>query len=86
MRTTITISDDVYQSVKVLAAQTDRTVGSVVEGALRRFIAEASSMAFSNPPTLPLHQSGGLRAGVNPDDMSAVRELLDDGLSLDVLR
>ncbi|MBU6244190.1 MAG: hypothetical protein KGP12_03150 [Actinomycetales bacterium] len=47
---------------------------------------EAKSIASSNPPTLPRHQSGGLHAGINLDDMSAVRELLDDGLSLDLVR
>jgi hypothetical protein len=43
-------------------------------------------MVSSNPPSLPHHQSGGLHAGVDLDDMSAVRELLDDGLGLNVGR
>jgi hypothetical protein len=47
---------------------------------------EVNSMAYANRPTLPRHQSGGLHAGIDLDDMSAVRELLDDGLSLDLVR
>lgn len=43
-------------------------------------------MSSSKPAPLPHHQSGGLHAGVDLDDMSAVRELLDEGVSLDVLR
>lgn len=43
-------------------------------------------MSSSKPATLPRHQSGGLHAGVDLNDMSAVRELLELGVALDVLR
>lgn len=43
-------------------------------------------MSSSTPATLPRHQSGGLHAGVDLNDMSAVRELLELGVALDVLR
>lgn len=47
---------------------------------------EANSIACAYRPTLPRHRSGGLHAGINLNDMSEVRELLDDGLSLDLVR
>lgn len=75
MRTTITIDDDVYQRTKALAAESGRTVGSVVEEALRVRLALRSA---DSAPVRPLPTSrGGLLPGVDLDDSAALLELTE---------
>lgn len=75
MRTTITIDDDVYRRTKALAASTGRTVGSLVEEALRARLALRPTHARDLPPapTSP----GGLRPGVDLDNSVALLELTE---------
>jgi len=76
MRTTLDLDDKLYTQVKVLAAENNRTVTSVVEDALRRLLIEHS--ATRKPVHLPQSkETGWVRDGVDIDDASAVRDFLD---------
>lgn len=86
MRTTVTIDDQLYAQAKVRAAQAGESVGSVIEEALRAFLAHADRAAGIELPALPVVATGGTRPGVSLDDMSSVYELLDEGRPLDALR
>lgn len=76
MRTTLTIDDELLAGAKVLAARTHRTIGSVVEEALRRMLTETSD---PQPVVLPDYSySGGLRAGVDLYDKELLDQLLGE--------
>ena len=86
MRTTLTISDTLYVQAKLQAAREGASVGAVFEAALQAYLNRASQLAWSELPRLPVHGGGVLRPGVDLDDMSALRALLDEGLPLEQLR
>ena len=86
MRTTVTIDDTVYADAKVHAARSGRAVGSIIEDALREYLDRAMNAPASNVAALPTMRSGGVRPGVDLNDMSAVYEVLDEGQGLDALR
>lgn len=86
MRTTLTISDAIYEQAKVQAAREGCTVGSVFEAALQAYFDRARQLQSAELPPLPVYGGGALRPGVDLDDGSAVRELLDEGVGLDRLR
>lgn len=80
MRTTVTIDDELLAKVKLVAAITHRTIGSVLEDAVRQLLAEQGSMEergrFSLPRFTPAEP--GLRSGVDLFDAEQVAELLGD--------
>ena len=86
MRTTLTISDALYVQAKLQAAREGASVGAVFEAALQAYLDRARQLARSELPPLPVHVGGVLRPGVDLDDMSALRALLDEGLPLEQLR
>lgn len=86
MRTTVTLPDPIYDDVRVRAAQSGRSVSSVIEEALRVYLLAAAAPAPVAAPPLPTMRSGGTRPGIDLDDMSAVREILDEHESLDAVR
>ncbi len=79
MRTTLTIDDSLYAEAKIRAAQVGCGIGSLVEDALRDYLARAGASRPADYPPLPTFRSGGTRPGVDLNDMSAVLELLDEG-------
>ena len=86
MRTTLTISDALYLQAKLQAAREGASVGAVFEAALQAYLDRARQLARSELPPLPVHLGGVLRPGVDLDDMSGLRALLDEGLPLEQLR
>ena len=86
MRTTLTINDALYERAKLQAAREGSTVGLVCEAALQAYLERARKLAQAQLPPLPKHGGGMLLHGVDLDDMSSLRELLDEGLPLDQLR
>ena len=86
MRTTLTISEALYLQAKLQAAREGASVGAVFEAALQAYLDRARQLARSELPPLPMHGGGVLRPGVDLDDMSALRALLDEGLPLEQLR
>ena len=86
MRTTVTLDDQLYARAKVRAAESGTTVGSVLEEALRQYLAQADRPDPLQLPPLPVFESGGVRPGIDLDDMSSVHEVLDEGRGTDALR
>jgi hypothetical protein len=77
VRTTIRIDDHLLSQAKQVAARTDRTLGEVVEDALR--VALAAPAAIERDAVdFPTFGGSGLRPGVDLDDKDALAALLDD--------
>ena len=85
MRTTVRIDDDLYRRVKQRAAAERRTVASVIEDAVRVGMAEPESQAVDRFVLVPTGE-GGLQPGVELSSNAALREILDEGLDVDMLR
>jgi hypothetical protein len=76
VRTTVTIDDRLFIEVKTHAAATGRTLGEVIEDALRA--AMARRPAAAQVPPLPTWNGGGLQPGVDLDDSAALQDLMDE--------
>lgn len=77
MRTTVSINDHLLAEAKQVAARSHRSLGEVIEDALRRMLSEAPDAA-PTPVALPVHGSGGLQPGVDLADKEQLAELLGD--------
>ena len=86
MRTTVTISDALYEEAKVQAARQGGTVGAIFEAALQAYLQRGRQLAEVDLPDLPVFGGGALRPGVDLNDGSALRLLLDEGQPLHALR
>jgi negative regulator of replication initiation len=84
MRTTIRMDDELYRSVREHAARTGRTVGDVIEDAVRRVL--HAPREDQPPPPLPTYGAGGVMSGVDLTSNAAVREAMEDEAPLDALR
>jgi hypothetical protein len=75
----VNIDDELLAEAKLLAARTHRTIGSVLEDALRRLLVndEETQRPRERYDLPAFHYSGGLRPGV---------DLYDKELMADVLR
>ena len=80
VRTTISIDDALLAEAKLMAARQHRTIGSVLEDALRKLIDESAADVASEPFVLPRFQTKnpGLRPGVDLYDKEQLAELLGD--------
>ncbi len=79
MRTTVSINDRLLAEAKVVAAQTHRPLGSILDDALhvllvQRSVARPSTSVLS----LPTGGGTGFRPGVNLEDKEQLAELLGD--------
>jgi hypothetical protein len=84
VRTTIRLDDDLYREVKAQAARDGRTVGEVIEDALR---ARVQRHAVDTPiAPLPTYGGSGVLPGVDLGDNAALRDLMDADEPLDALR
>lgn len=82
MRTTVNIDEHLLAEAKVIAAGSHRSIGSVLEDALRALIAAKSQNSGTDEPyVLPsfTYDPPGLRPGVDLYDRDQIEELLDDG-------
>ncbi len=78
MRTTVNIDDYLLAEAKILAARTSRSLGAVLDDALRIMLRRDASEHGHTEFCLPTHGTGGLQAGVDLDDKEALAELLGD--------
>lgn len=78
MRTTLNISDDLLAEAKVLAARTHRSIGAVVDDALRVLLRRESAESHTVAWTFPTSGVGGLQPGVNLNNREALAQLLGD--------
>lgn len=77
MRTTVTINDDLLARAKALAATQRRTLGAVLDDALRSHLDWVETPR--QPVTLPVFRGGtGLAPGVDLDDKEQIADLLGD--------
>lgn len=77
MRTTVTIDDQLLAEAKVLAARDGRTLGAVVDDALRVLLRSRAQPATKVDWTFPTGGAGGLQPGVDLEDKEALAALLD---------
>lgn len=79
VRTTVNIDEHLLAEAKVHAARTRRSMTSLLEDALRRYLAEELARP-SGPVELPefVAATPGLHEGVDLDDREQVAELLGD--------
>jgi Arc/MetJ family transcription regulator len=77
MRTTVSISDDLLQEAKLLAARTGRSLGDVVDDALRVLLAQRESRGPADV-VLPVFGGSGLLPGVDLEDKDALAAVLED--------
>jgi hypothetical protein len=85
MRTTVTIDDDLYRRAKSTAAATGRSVGELIEDALRDALAPRPGGNQARV-TLPTVRGGGPMPGVDLDSNAALLDLMDEGVPLDARR
>jgi hypothetical protein len=85
VRTTVRISDDLYRRVKARAAQDGRSVGAVIEDAVRAAL--EPTVAASGPlAPLPTFGGGGIMPGVDLTSNAALQDVMDEGAGVDALR
>lgn len=85
MRTTVDIDEAVLRRLKAEAARSGRTIGALVEDAVRALFDAPSRQAGELEPLVTAGGSG-VMPGVDITDLRSVREAMDDGESLDALR
>jgi hypothetical protein len=86
MRATVRIDDALYRRAKEYAARSGRSVGEVIEDALRASLQPRRGLALEELPDLPVYGGKGTMPGVDIADNAALRDLMDDDEPLDALR
>lgn len=77
MRTTVAVSDELLAAARRRARETGQTLGSVIEAALRRELATATTGAEG--PQVPVFRGGsGARPGLDLRSNRALHEALDE--------
>lgn len=78
MRTTVRLNDELLIEVKTYAANRKMTVTSILEDALRRYLATGQTDVARQRTELPVSRAGGgVRRGVDLDDSAALLDLMD---------
>ena len=77
MRTTIILPDELYDQVRLAAAQDRRTITSLIEEALRRVLAERAAAGEAPRFEATVIPGRGVQPGVDLDDNAALADLMD---------
>jgi hypothetical protein len=77
MRTTVRLDEQLLSEVKKTAAESGRTLTSIIEDSLREYLARKQVKGKKRPTRLPSFGSGGLKPGVDLDNTAALLALLD---------
>ncbi len=87
MRTTVNIDDHLLAEAKVVAARGHRSLGRVIDDALRVMLAERSA-PLSEPVRVVLPTDGGtgVQPGVDLEDKESLAELLGENSPFDAAR
>lgn len=85
VRTTITISEQLYREAKARAAATGQTVSQVIEDAVREALRPKPSGA-EPIADLPIYGGSGVLPGVDLSDPSALLDRMEEETALDALR
>ena len=78
MRTTVNVDEHVLAEAKAVAAQTNRSLGSLIDDALRRLFQQMEQSGGRSRVRVPTGGGSGLRPGVDLEDRLALAELLDE--------
>ena len=84
MRTTVRIDESLYRRAKTEAARTGRTVGQLLEDALRAALLPVPTAR--DVPPLVTYGGSGVLPGVDLADGGRLKELMDEDVSVDALR
>jgi len=86
VRTTVSISDEVLDYYRRLAAESHRTLSAVIEESLRETAARREASEPGSSAEFTIVGGEGLRPGVTLDHNAVLRELLDEDLPLEKRR
>jgi hypothetical protein len=75
--TVLQLDDELAKSAKAEAERRGTSLDAFVHQVLQQHIAKTASATPAQRITLPTHNLGGAKSGVNFDDGRALRELLD---------
>lgn len=76
MRTTIRLDDGLLRQAKEIAARSDRSVGAVIEEAVRESFARRARDSREGRVALPTFRGRGLQPGVDLDDSAGLLDLM----------
>lgn len=76
MRTTVRLDENLLAEAKKHAAESGKTLTSLLEEALRESLARRKPRVKSKPVRLKTVKGGGVRAGVDLDDSAALLDLM----------
>ncbi|HET6449029.1 MAG TPA: type II toxin-antitoxin system VapB family antitoxin [Conexibacter sp.] len=88
MRTTLNLDDDLMRDAKRLAAERGTTLTALMEDALRIAVRRVEKPQLRRHVRLPTFgvPGEGFMPGVDISDNAALRDLMDEGISLERLR
>jgi Arc/MetJ family transcription regulator len=79
MRTTVDIDEHLLTEAKAAAARTHRSLGAVVDDALRALFSDRGDATSARQRVkLPTDGGSGLRPGVDLEDKAALSDILDE--------
>lgn len=76
MRTTVRLDPHLLAEAKKLAAESGKTLASVLEDALRESLARRIVPAKAKPVRLKTVKGGGVRSGVDLDDSASLLDVM----------
>jgi hypothetical protein len=79
MRTTVRLDDQLLADARRYAADSGRTLTSLIDEGLRSVLARRAATTPAGPVTLPTGGAGGLQPGVNIDNSAALLDVMDRG-------
>jgi hypothetical protein len=85
VRTTVNIDDELLRRAREEAVRTRRSLGDVVDDALRIMLS-LSAPEVSSPVDLPTYGGSGVQPGVDLEDKDGLAALLDDDLAPNAAR
>jgi hypothetical protein len=77
MRTTIRLDEGLLRQAKLIAGRTGRSVGAVIEEAVRESFARRDRGLRKSRAVLPSYPGKGLQPGVDLDDTAGLLDRMD---------
>jgi plasmid stability protein len=77
MRTTVSLDDDLFREIKIVAAESGRTMNEVVQDALREALARRKRPGPIERVRLPVSKGGVLLPGIDLDDSAALLDMME---------
>ena len=77
MRTTVRLDEHLLAQAKKVAAESGKTLTSVLEDALREKLARRRSLPRKAVVRLKTEKGGGVRRGVDLDDSASLLDLME---------